>query len=49
MNTWNSMMQSFIAIQAFFFIAWLADEDSLMCCIVTMGRQIAQMFSTFSL
>ncbi len=25
-------------------IHWLADEDSLMCCIVMMGRQIAQMF-----
>ncbi len=30
-------------------IAWLADEDSLMCCIAMMGRQIAKMFSTFSL
>ena len=30
-------------------IAWLADEASLMCNIVTMGRQIAEMFSTFSL
>ena len=26
-----------------------ADGDSLMCCIVIMGRQIAKMFSTFSL
>ncbi len=23
-------------------IAWLADEDPLMCCIVKMGRQIAK-------
>ncbi len=30
-------------------IAWLADEDSLMCFIVMMGRQIAKMFYTFSL
>ena len=30
-------------------MAWLADEDSPMCCIVTMGRQIAKMFYTFSL
>ena len=34
---------------SFFPIAWLADGDYLMCCIVTMGRQIAKMFSTFSL
>ncbi len=34
---------------ALFLIAWLADGDSLMCCIVRMGRQIARMFSTFSL
>ncbi len=32
-----------------FLIAWLADGDSLMCCIATMIRQIAKMFSTFSL
>ncbi len=30
-------------------IAWLADGDYLMCCIVMMGRQIAKMFYTFSL
>ena len=30
-------------------IAWLADGHSLMCCIVTLGRQMAKMFSTFSL
>ncbi len=35
--------------RAVFLIAWLADGDSLMCCIATMGRQIAKMFSTFSL
>ena len=29
--------------------AWLADRDSLKCYIVMMGRQIARMFSTFSL
>ncbi len=29
--------------------AWLTDGDSLMCGIVMMGRQIAKMFSTFSL
>ncbi len=34
---------------ALFLIAWLADGDSLMCFIVTMGRQIAKMFYTFSL
>ena len=34
---------------ALFLIAWLADRDSLMCCIVRMGSQIAKMFSTFSL
>ena len=30
-------------------IEWMADEDSLTCCIVMMGRQIAKMFYTFSL
>ena len=30
-------------------IAYLADEDSLMRCIVMMGRQTAKMFYTFSL
>ncbi len=30
-------------------IVWLADERSLMCYIVIMGRVIAKMFSTFSL
>ena len=30
-------------------IAWLADEVSLMCYTVTMGRQIAEKFYTFSL
>ena len=34
---------------AFIPIAWFADEDSLVCCIVMMGRQIAKMFYTFSL
>ncbi len=29
-------------------IVWLSDEDSLMCCIVMMGRPIAKMFATFS-
>ncbi len=38
-----------IPFHALFLIAWLADGDSLMCNIVTMGRQIAKMFSTFSL
>ncbi len=28
---------------------WLADEDSLTCCIVMMGKQIAKMFFTISL
>ncbi len=37
------------SFHALFLIAWLADGDSLMCYIVTMGRQIAKMFSTFSL
>ena len=32
-----------------FFVASLAGGDSLMCCIVTIWRQIARMFSTFSL
>ncbi len=31
-----------------FLIAWLADGDSPMCCIVMMGSRIADMFSTFS-
>ena len=30
-------------------IVWLADEDPLMCCIVTTGRQIAKMCYTFTL
>ena len=34
---------------ALFLIAWLADGDSLICCIVMMGRQIAKMSFTFSL
>ncbi len=38
-----------IPFHALFLIARLADGDSMMCCIVTMGRQIAKMFSTFSL
>ena len=29
-------------------IAFLADKDSLMCCIVPMGRQIAKMFYTIN-
>ena len=37
------------AFHALLLIAWLADLDSLMCCIVMMERQIAKMFSTFSL
>ncbi len=37
------------AFHALILIAWLADGDSLMCCIVMMGRLIAKMFSTFSL
>ncbi len=28
-------------VQGLFLIAWLADGDSLMCCIVMIGRQIA--------
>ena len=32
------------AFHALIPIAWLADEDSLMCCIATMGRQIALYF-----
>ena len=30
-------------------MVWLADGDSLKCCIVTVGRWIAEMFSTFYL
>ena len=37
------------AFHALFLIVWLSHEDSLICCIVTMGRQIAKMFCTFSL
>ncbi len=37
------------SFHALFLIAWLADGDSLMCCIVMIGRLIARMFSTFSL
>ena len=37
------------SFHALFLIAWLADGDSLMCCIVIMGRQIAKMFSISSL
>ncbi len=37
------------AFHAFVPIDWLADKDSLMCCIVMMGRQIAKMCHTFSL
>ena len=37
------------SFHALILIAWLADGDFVMCYIVTMGRQIAQMFSTFSL
>ncbi len=43
-TSWQSAFPSFHAL---FLIAWLANGDSLMCCIVTMGRQIAKMFSTF--
>ena len=28
---------------------WLADGDSLICCIVTIGRQFSKMFFTFFL
>ena len=35
--------------QALFLIAWLADEDFLICCIVTNRRQIAKMFYTFNI
>ncbi len=38
-----------VSFHALILIAWLADEDSLICYIVTMGRQIANMFYTFSL
>ena len=37
------------AFHPFTLIAWLADGDSLMCYIFTIGRLIARMFSTFSL
>ena len=37
------------SFHALFLIAWLVDVDSLMCCIVTMGRLIAKMSPTFSL
>ncbi len=37
------------SFQTLLLISWLADGDSLMYCIVTMGGQIAKMFSTFSL
>ncbi len=38
-----------LSFHLFILVAWLADEASLMCFIVMMGRLIAQMFSTFSL
>ncbi len=38
-----------LSFHALFLIAWLADGDSLMSYIVRMGRQIAKMFSIFSL
>ncbi len=38
-----------LTFHAYILIASLADGDSLMCCIVMMERQIAKMFSTFSL
>ena len=37
------------SFHAHILIAWLTDEDSLRCYIVTTGRQIAKMFYTFSL
>ncbi len=37
------------SFHALILIAWLADGDTLVCCIVMMGRQIAKMFSTFTL
>ncbi len=45
----GSKLQWTNAFHPFILIAWLADGDSLMCYIVTMGRLIAQMFSRFSL
>ena len=50
----NSMLQLDFMLEistfhALFLIAWVADGDSLMCCLVMMGRQIAKMFSTFTL
>ncbi len=47
-----SVLVTLIATMTFhtlFLIPCLADGDSLMCGIVMMGRQIAMMFSTFSL
>ncbi len=35
------------SFHALFLITWLADGDSLMCCIAMMGRQIAKISSTF--
>ena len=46
----NNLIKFFIhSFHALFLIAWLVDEDSLMCHTVVMGRQIAKMFPTFSL
>ena len=39
----------FFSFHGLFLGAWLTDGDSLMYCIVMMGRQIAEMFYTFSL
>ena len=38
-NFKGHLLRSFHAL---FLVAWLADGDSLMCCIVRMGRQIAK-------
>ncbi len=49
-NLCQTMIHTVVpAFHTLVLIAWLADGDSLMCYIVTMGRQIAKMFSTFSL
>ncbi len=44
-----NVIDTFSPFDALFLIAWLADGDSLVCFIGMMGKQIAKMFSTFSL
>ncbi len=50
-KTWDTsaLYSNLVPSHALFLIALLTDGDSLMCCIVMIGRQIAKMFSTFSL